>query len=172
MEFGIAQSGLELCIVVMKTGLIWNSLSLNNSRFPWIILAVLQKCCSYAKILRTCFNRSINAACSGLLMQGGFIPRFCCNKYIGCLSHFLNFKGHKAGFFLINIMGSWSEFKSLTCMNRSFFVGSVIHALDYWGGYVFVFPPLMCYGPSYQLFVVSKISSILHNKLLKVCGFE
>ena len=20
-------------------------------------------------------------------MQGGFIPRFCCNKYLGCLSY-------------------------------------------------------------------------------------
>ena len=69
-------------------------------------------------------------------------------------------------------MGSQGVFKSLTCINRSFFVGSVIHALDYWGDYVFVLPVLMCYGPSYQLFVVSKISSIFHNKLLKLCRFE
>ena len=51
-----------------------------------------QNCCSYAKILRTGFNRSINAACSGLLVQGGFIPRFCCNKYLGCLSYLIAFK--------------------------------------------------------------------------------
>ena len=30
------------------------------------------------EILRTGFSRSINAACSGMLVQGGFIPRFCC----------------------------------------------------------------------------------------------
>ena len=57
-----------------------------------IYLAVSQKCCSYAKILRTGFSRSIIAACSGLLVQGGFIPRFCCNKYLGCLSYFIAFK--------------------------------------------------------------------------------
>ena len=73
---------------------------------------------------------------------------------------------------LDNITGSRTEFKSLTCINRRFFVGSVIHALDYKRGYDFVPLPLMCYGPSYQLFVVSKISSIFHNKLLKVCRFE
>ena len=61
-----------------------------------------------------------------------------------------------AGFFLDNIMGSQTEFKSLTCIKRSLFVGSVIHALDYRRGCVLVRPPLMCYGPSYQLFVVSK----------------
>ena len=44
------------------------------------------------KILRTGFSRSINAACSGLLVQGGFIPRFCRNKYLGCLSYFIAFK--------------------------------------------------------------------------------
>ena len=111
-------------------------------------------------------------------MQGGFIPRFCCSKYLGCLSYFIAFKVYnredirQVSFFLDNIMDSRSEFKSLTCINRSFFVGSVIHALDYWGGYVFVLPPLMCYGPSLQLFVVSKIFSIFHNNLLKVCRFE
>ena len=44
------------------------------------------------KILRTEFSRSINAAFSGLLVQGGFIPRFCRNKYLGCLSYFIAFK--------------------------------------------------------------------------------
>ena len=44
------------------------------------------------EILRTGFSRSINAACSGMLVQGGFIPRFCCNKYLGCLSCFIAFK--------------------------------------------------------------------------------
>ena len=43
------------------------------------------------KILRTGFSRSINAACSGLLVQGGFIPRFC-HKYFGCFSYFIAFK--------------------------------------------------------------------------------
>ena len=59
-----------------------------------IYLAVSQKCCSYAKILRTGFSRSINAACSGMLVQGDFIPRFCCNKYLGCLSYFIAFKAY------------------------------------------------------------------------------
>ena len=57
-----------------------------------IYFAVSQKCCSYAKILRTGFSRSINVACSGMLVQGGYIPRFCCNKYLGCLSYFIAFK--------------------------------------------------------------------------------
>ena len=56
------------------------------------LLAVSQKCWSYAKIRRTCFNRSINAACSGLHVHGGFIPRFCCTKYLGWLSYFIAFK--------------------------------------------------------------------------------
>ena len=51
-----------------------------------------QKCCSYAKILRTGFSRGINVACSGVLVQGGFIPRFCRNKYLGCLSYFIALK--------------------------------------------------------------------------------
>ena len=33
-------------------------------------MAVSQKCCSYAKILMTGFSRGINAACSGVLVQG------------------------------------------------------------------------------------------------------
>ena len=74
--------------------------------------------------------------------------------------------------FLGNITGSQTDFKSLTCINTSCFVGPVIHALDYMRGYFLVFSPLMCYIPSYQLFVVSKISSIFYNKLLKVCRFE
>ena len=44
------------------------------------------------EILRTGFNGSINAACSGMLVQGGFIPRFCCNKFLGCLSSFIAFE--------------------------------------------------------------------------------
>ena len=51
-----------------------------------------QQCCSYAKILRTGFSRNINAACSGMLVQGGFIPRFCRNKYFECFSYFIAFK--------------------------------------------------------------------------------
>ena len=53
-----------------------------------------QKCCSYARILKTGFSRSINAGCSGMLVQGGFIPRFCCNKYLGCVSYFIAFKAY------------------------------------------------------------------------------
>ena len=44
------------------------------------------------EILRTGFSRSVNAACSGMLVQGGFISRFSCDKYIGCLSCFIAFK--------------------------------------------------------------------------------
>ena len=44
------------------------------------------------ELLRTGFSRSVNAAFSGMLVQGGFIPRFCCNKYLGCLSYFIAFK--------------------------------------------------------------------------------
>ena len=44
------------------------------------------------KVLRTGFSRSINAACSELLVQGGFIPRFCRYKYFGCFSYFIAFK--------------------------------------------------------------------------------
>ena len=46
------------------------------------------------EILRTGFSRSINAACSGMVVQGGFIPRFCCNKYLGCLSYLIAFKAY------------------------------------------------------------------------------
>ena len=44
------------------------------------------------EILRTGFSRSINAPCSGMFVQGGFITRFCCNKFLGCLSYFITFK--------------------------------------------------------------------------------
>ena len=120
-----------------------------------------QKYCSYVKILRTGFNRSINAACSRLPVQGSFIPRCCCDKYLGCLSYFIAFKVYnrediRQVSFLDNITDSQTELKSLTCINRRFLV----------------LPPLMCYGPSYQLFVESEISFIFHNKLLKVCRFE
>ena len=61
-----------------------------------------QKLCSYARntedILLYCFSltfsRSVNAACSGMLVQSGFIPRFCCNKYLGCLSYSIAFKAY------------------------------------------------------------------------------
>ena len=49
------------------------------------------------EILRTGFSRSNNAACSGMLVQGGFIPRFCCNKFLGCLSYFIAFKAYHCG---------------------------------------------------------------------------
>ena len=47
--------------------------------------------------LKTGFSRSIHAACSGMLVQGGFIPRFCCNKFLGCLSYFIAFKAYHCG---------------------------------------------------------------------------
>ena len=53
-----------------------------------------QKCCSYARNTEAGFSRSINAACSGMLVQGGFISRFCCNKFLGCLSNFTAFKAY------------------------------------------------------------------------------
>ena len=56
------------------------------------ILAVSQNVVLMLEILRTGFSRSINADCSGMLMQCGFIPRFCCNKYLGCLSYYIAFK--------------------------------------------------------------------------------
>ena len=70
--------------------------------------------------------------CRAVLLQV-----FFCNKYIGCLSYFIAFKVYncvdiRQVSFLVNITGSRTEFKSLTFINRSFFVGSVIHALDYW----------------------------------------
>ena len=46
------------------------------------------------EILRTGFSRSINAACSGMLVQGSFIPRFCCKKFLGSLSYFIAFKAY------------------------------------------------------------------------------
>ena len=69
-------------------------------------------------------------------VQDGFIPRFCCNKYLGCLSYFIAFKVYnrediRQVSFLDNMMDRQTELKSLTCIYRRFFVGSVIHALDY-----------------------------------------
>ena len=72
------------------------------------------------------FNRSMNAACSGLLVQGGFIQRVCCNTYLGCLSYSIAFKLYnhediRQVSLLDNITGSRTEFQSLTCINRSYF---------------------------------------------------
>ena len=55
-----------------------------------------------------------------------------------------------------------TELKSLKCINRRFYFGSVfmhetIEATSW------LIRPLMCYGPSYQLFVVSKLSSVCHT---------
>ena len=44
------------------------------------------------KILGKGFSRSTNAACSGLLVHDGLIPRFCRNKYLGCSLYFIAFK--------------------------------------------------------------------------------
>ena len=63
-------------------------------------------------------------------MQGGFIPRFCRSKYLGCLSYLIAFKVyHREDIRQVscvdNITDSQTELKSLTCINRRFFVGSV-----------------------------------------------
>ena len=63
-------------------------------------------------------------------MQGGFIPRFCRNKYLGCLSYFIAFKVYhhediRQVSFVDNTTDIQTEFKSLTCINGRFFVGSV-----------------------------------------------
>ena len=64
-------------------------------------------------------------------MQGSFIPRFYCNKYLGCVSYFIVFKVYnrddirQVSFFLDNITDSRTELKSLTCINKRLFVGSV-----------------------------------------------
>ena len=56
--------------------------------------------------------------------------RFCCNKYLGCLSYFIAFKVYihediMQVSFIDNITDSQTDLKSLTCINGSFFVGSV-----------------------------------------------
>ena len=63
-------------------------------------------------------------------MQSGFIPRFCRNKYLGCLSYFIAFKVYhrediRQVSLVDNTTDSRTELKSLTCINRRFFVGSV-----------------------------------------------
>ena len=68
------------------------------------------------EILRTGFSRSVNAACSGMLVQGGFIPRFCCNRYLGCLSCFIAFKD--------KYHAPSTEMKSLSCINSKILVNS------------------------------------------------
>ena len=72
------------------------------------------------KILRTGFCRSFNAACSGLLVQGGFIPSFCRNKYLGCLSYFIAFKVYHH----VDTRQVSAELKSLTCINSRFLIDS------------------------------------------------
>ena len=53
--------------------------------------SIAKPCCKNVvlmlEILRTGFSRSINAACSGMLVQDGFIPKFCCDKFLTCLSY-------------------------------------------------------------------------------------
>ena len=49
------------------------------------------------EILRTGFSRSINEVCSGMLVQGGFNPRFCCNKFLGCISYLIAFNVYHCG---------------------------------------------------------------------------
>ena len=63
-------------------------------------------------------------------MQGGFIPRFCRNKYLGCLSYFIASKVyHREDIRQVSCVDNTTdirtELKSLTCLNRRFFVGSV-----------------------------------------------
>ena len=66
-----------------------------------------------------------NCLCRAVLFQG-----FCCNKYRECLSYFIAFKVYhrediKQVSFVDNITVSRTELKSLTCINRRFYVGSV-----------------------------------------------
>ena len=86
------------------------------------------------EILRTGFSRSINAACSGMVVQGGFIPRFCCNKFLGCLSYFIAFKAYHCGntrqVSLEIISPLSTELKSLTCINSKIVVNSIFMHLD------------------------------------------
>ena len=86
-----------------------------------------KKSCSYAKKLRTGFSSGINAACSGVLVQGGFIPRFCRNKFFGCLSYFIAFKVYhredtRQVYFVDNTTDIPTELESLTCINRRVFL--------------------------------------------------
>ena len=82
------------------------------------------------EILRTGLSRSINAACSGMLVQGGFIPRFCCNKILACLSYIsLLLKRiimETQGRFLWRQYHAVStELKSLTCIYSKIVVNSI-----------------------------------------------
>ena len=110
--------------------------------------------------------------CRAVLFQGFVVTSILDADHISLLLKCIIMKTYGRFLFLDNITDSRTELNSLTRINRRFFVGLVIHALDYKRGYAFVHPPFMCYGPSYQLFVVSKIYSIFQNKLLKVCRFE
>ena len=84
------------------------------------------------EILRTGFSRSVNAACSGMLVQGGYIQKFSCNKYTYHAS--LLFKCiivKTQGWFLWRIYHAPStEMKSLTCINSKIIVDSVFTHLD------------------------------------------
>ena len=69
----------------------WKRLKLHYHEISMGKFSKVQPCCKNVvlmlEILRTGFSRSIYAACSGMLVQGGFIPRFCCNKFFACLSY-------------------------------------------------------------------------------------
>ena len=87
------------------------------------------------EIMRTGLSRSINAACSGMLVQGGFIPRFCRNKFLACLSYIsLLLKRiimETQGRFLWRKYHALStELKSLTCINSKVVVDLVSTHLD------------------------------------------
>ena len=87
------------------------------------------------EILRTGLSRSINAACSGMLVQGKFIPRFCCNKFLACLSYIsLLLKRiimETQGSFLWRLFHALStELKSLTCINSKIVIDLVFTHLD------------------------------------------
>ena len=62
--------------------------------------------------------------------------------------------------------------KSLTCINSKILVDSVFTHLDFRGNVFGCIPPLICYGPSYQLVVVRKLTFICSNQLLKVCSLN
>ena len=76
---------------MIKAILVGNGLSCIIMKLAWGSLAkfsrVAKNVVLMQEILRTGSSRSINAACSGMLVQGGFIPRFCGNKFLACLSY-------------------------------------------------------------------------------------
>ena len=69
-----------------------------------------------------------------MLVQGGLIPRYCCNKYLGCLSCFIAFKVYHCEdtrqVSLEIYHAPSTEMKLLTCINSKILVDSVFTHLD------------------------------------------